>query len=113
MSPWMVMPLSGLTLWLAAIYIDSKFDYQSPAERTIALRADAPWWRRLIVNFNWGTKYGALFGLWFFLMTDLHLRQWGLPREVHYFLVFVSAVSILVYALAHSWRFFVRDSDRL
>lgn len=105
-----LMPLAGLALWLAAIYIDSKFKFQPPSDKDVISTEGAVWWTRVVVRYNHSVKYGALFALWLFIGTDVYFRQISSTSSLHYLLVALSGVSIAVYVLAQSWRFLIKKN---
>ena len=112
MNPFVFLPLAGVVLWLGAIYIDSKFSYQSPTECGIRLKETTPWWKKLLVDHNYKIRYGALFSIWVILSLDVYMFR-GLGRsDLHYLALAGVALSIAVYIVGQAWRFFVKDSDK-
>lgn len=113
MSAYVFLPVFGLTLWLGAIYVDSKFSYRSPSECSIRLKGNALWWKRLIVHQNTAVRYGALFLIWGLISADVYLfRDIGMSN-LHHAVMGGVLLIILFYMAAQGWRFFVKDSEKV
>lgn len=112
MNFFMFLPVFGLALWLGAIYVDSKFSYKSPSESGVRLKSDVSTWKRIIIGYNYGIKYGALFLLWLAISADVYLFRAIGRSDIHYVVIAVSGISIVIYAVAQAWRFLLKESDK-
>jgi len=110
MTSEMIVPVFGLVIWLASIFIDSKFGYKSPYSRGVFANEKAPPWKRTIVNRNSRIRYGSLFFLWISISSSiLFFREHG--GLVNCLAIGVAVISIVIYAFSLAWPAILKDSE--